>query len=429
MSVLGQLAAEATAWREAWRGRRANPIAQQAALECRRRDARRPAWLPCSRFMFFCTALISSVTAYLLVIAYLRFSAVAGSSIASRSFAHGALLWGGLQVLDSAVVLAILWLAERLALSFWYSGGLLAAYPGARGALGSEMAGSRLSDHEYVMGALQHVLHLCWRPLLVLGGLSALDGFIHQSGWLGAPYGDMLPGWRPEQLPVLALLALLTALLKPICGLLAVWATALVLLSFGPWWRHAAVSYIAAGLTLAWHLPGLLCVLPGTLGQQVTDWMGDALPWMFSEPLILLNLMLLLLVFCVEAHTTSPLRAHQYWMRPGMPAMRLILVSGALVILCFAMGNAYALINGASYGYTDEPGMLSFIFWPVLTVSSANPMSLQTLVSAGAGEAWWQAFAVLGLLGLAQASLTLLLLLIFAGHARAAVYLRRSVLG
>ena len=342
MSVLGQLAAEAQAWREAWRGRRANPIALQAALECRRRDARRPAWLPCSRFMFFCTALISSVTAYLLVIAYLRFSAVAGSSIASRSFAHGALLWGDVQVLDSAVVLAILWLAERLALSFWYSSALLAAYPGARGALTSEMAGSRLTDYEYVVGALQHVTRLCWTPLLLLSGLSALDGFIFMSQLLDPPTVDSAAFWRPGQLPVLALLALLTALLKPICGLLAVWASALVLLSFSPWWRHAAVTYIAAGLALAWHLPGLLCVLPGDAGAVSGAAGGRCAAHALAQPWMAPVLLLILVLLAVEAHTTSPLQAHQRWARRGVPAMRLILVASALAILLFTIGNGMA---------------------------------------------------------------------------------------
>lgn len=432
MSVLGQLAAEAQAWREAWRGRRANPIAVQAALECRRRAARRPAWLPCSRFMFCCTALVSSVTAYLLVIAYLRFSAVAGSSIASRSFAQGALLWGCVQVLDSAVVLAILWLAERLAQSFWYSSTLLAAYPGARGALTSEMAGSRLTDYEYVVGALQHVTRLCWTPLLLLSGLSALDGFIYESGWLGAPtYGGTIPVWRPEQLPVLALLALLTALLKPICGLLAVWASSVVLLSFSPWWRHAAAAYIAAGLAFAWHLPGSLCVLPGTLGQFVAVWVGDVLSMLFTQPWMAPVLLLILVLLAVEAHTTSPLQAHQRWARRGVPAMRLILVTSALAILMFTIGNGMAYrIDDSTYSSFDEPQqLLPAVLWPELVSSAASPMSLRPGFTPEAGQLWWRTCLGLGSHGLAQGVLPLLFLLIFAGHARASVYVRRSVLG
>lgn len=432
MSFPGQLAAEARAWREAWRARRDNPIAQQAALECCRRDARRPAWLPCSRFMFVCTALVSSVTAYLLVVAYLRFSAAAGSSIASRSFAHGALLWGCVQVLESAVVLAILWLAERLALSFWYSSTLLAVYPGARGAISSEVAGSRITDYEYVVGALQHVTRLCWTPLMLLAGLGALDGFIYESGWLGAPFGGTVPGWSPGQLPALALLALLTALLKPICGLLAVWASAVVLLSFGPWWRRAAATYIAAGLALAWHLPGLLCVLPGTPGQYLAVWAGDAFELLFSEQwdVAALLLLLALLLLILEAHTTSPRRAQQFWTLRGVPAMRLIVVTSVLAIVLFAVGNGMAYrIDDSNYSSFNEPqDELPALLWPELMSSAASPMPLRPGFTPEIGQLWWRTCLGLGVRGMVQGGLPLLFLLIFAGHARAAVFIRRSVL-
>jgi hypothetical protein len=430
MSLPGQLAAEAQAWREAWRGRRANPISLQAALESRRRAAQRPAWLPCSRFMFVCTALISSATAYLLVIAFLRFTAVAGSSVASRSFAHGALLWGCVQVLDSAVVLALLWLAERLALSFWYSGGLLAAYPGARGALGSEIAGSRITDYEYVVGALQHVTRLCWSPLLLLSGLSALDGFVYSWQLLSEQSTANAAASPPGQLAWLALLAVLTALLKPVCGLLAVWATVLVLLSFSPLWRSAAVTHIVVWLALAWHLPGLACVLPGTLGQYMTMYVGNVLPALFSESWVPLLVLLGLLALAVEAHTTSPLRAHQNWACQGVPAMRLILVSGALVVLCSGSGNLIAYMASSEiYPSTSDLPSWLLVFWPVLASSAASLMPLLSMPASVMMQASPQLDPGLGLRALAQAGLPLLLLLIFAGHARAAVYLRRSILG
>jgi hypothetical protein len=422
MSLLGQLRVEATAWRAAWRGRRLNPLAGQAALEFQRWAARRPAWRPCSRWMLFWGVLVSAATTYLLVVAYLRFQGVVGSSVVSRSFAATALLAGVVQVLDGAVLLASMWLLERLALAFWYSSALLAAHPGAREGPGGAFAASRLSDYEYVIGALQWVTRPCWTPLLLLAGLSALDEFLYGTGWIQTPPGAHLA------LPRIALAALMLALLKPVCGLLAIWATALVLLSFSPWWRHAAVSYFAAWLALAWQLPGVACVLPGMLGQMALFRIGDVVPRIFAEPWVAPVLLLLLMLLAAEAHSTSPLRAHQRFARWGMPALRPILACGLPVIAFFSIGNYIAFqLSDADQRWHWlglEPSTLSLVLWPVVASSAASPIPLLYYVSTEMLQGLWVALRLM-----AQAGMPLLLVLIFAGHARAAVFLRRSVLG
>lgn len=431
MAVLGRLGAEAAAWREAWRNRRDNPVALSAALQFARSSQRRPVWLPCSRFMFACAVLISGATAYLLVVAWQRFTAVSGSSVVTRGFARNALGWGGVQVLEGAQLLALLWLAERLVLALWYAGGLLATYPGARGALSPELAGSRLSDHECVTGALVYIARLCWTPMLVLGVLNTLDQFIYASGWLPLPGG---PGaaYSAEHLPWLALIALLSIVLKPLCGMLAVWAGALLLLSFGPWWRHAAVSYGAAALALLWHAPGLACALPGTAGQQLAGMLGYSLWWSEFAPSLVLLLIVLLLLLAAEAHATSPLGAYSFGARRQAPALRLVLATGAVAVLLGGLVNLCAYLVNEPYVWGDDdlPTTLSLALWPAMAVSVACPLSLTALV-ADYGHSATPAGAYLGLSlrAVVQLGVPLGLALIFAGHARAALYVRRSVLG
>jgi hypothetical protein len=435
VELLGRLGAEAGAWRTAWRARRDNPLAASAALAYRRAVARRPAWLPCSPFMCACLLLVSAATTYLLGVAWLRFDELAASLLASRGFALRALGWAGVQLLESSAVLVLLWLGERLALSFRYATVLLATHHGARGGLSPELAASGLSDHDVVVGALQHLTRLCWPPLLLLAVLDVLVQFIYASDLLTSPVlAAVMHGRQTVQLAWFILLMLLALLLKPLCGLLAVWAGGLLLLCLGPWWRSAPLAYGAAALALAWQAPGLACALPGQLGGWVLYASRYALVWRTCDPAVMALLPLLLLLLSLAALRADPLRAYAYWARRGMPAMRPLLacaIAAALfagvVILCaqLAPANPYS-------GSRTPPWLaqLGYWLWPALTTASACPLPLQDMArSYAAGKLLSEGFVNLGLRWAVLGGTPLALALLFAAQARAAVCLRRRVLG
>jgi hypothetical protein len=426
---------EAQSWRAAWRTRRDNPIAVQAALEMRRRAERRPGWLMCSPWMLGWSLLISGFTTYLLIAAYLRFMAVAPSSVASHSFAINALLWTVVQLFDAATVLLLLWLLERVAAACIYCSGMLASYHGARGGLSGELALTPLNDYECVAGVLQHVLHLCLAPVVLLSIVACADQFLGVMGVLQGQAPDPAAGWPGGQLLWLGLAALLSLPVKIIGALAAILATALTLLSFSPWWRYPSVTFGAVVLALAWHLAGVISAPPGRMGLWGYSGLGDWLPAVFTSRWPALLLLAGLLVLIIAAHAWTPLITYSTCARWGMPALRVIASTGLLCILFFA-ASAFANYDNNSFWASGAPpyslgvwDMAPALCWPVQAASIACPLLWSENILRL--EQWtrttllisfiWHALAVMGI--------PLLLLLVYAGHARQAVFVRRRVLG
>lgn len=432
---LGRMQSEVRAWRAAWRGRRDNPIAIQAALELRRRAGRRPAWLICSPFMFWWGVAVSACTTYVLVLAYLRFHAVAGSSIAAPAFALNALWWSVLQLLDAADLLLLLLLLERLSAAFFFSSSALAGYRGARGSINGELAVTALSDHECVVGVLQHGLKLCYTPVVWLSVASTADLLLYACIMPSPQLAGPGPLWPGGQLAWLIGAAALTVPVRIIAALAAVLAGVLVLLSFSPWWRLASVTSGAAVLALLWQMLALASAPPGRFGAISMYYFTDWLPVVFHTPWPALIVVCGLAVLIGLAHAWTPLRTYSAGARWGMPALRTIVSTGLLCILfftvgSFANGEDELTWSGVRQDYPEATSFLASLAWQAQAVSVACPLPLVLNEEDDNKDSSTKTLAIsLVLRSLIITVMPLLLIAMYLGHARQAVFVRRRVLG
>jgi hypothetical protein len=434
LNYIGRLLSEIRAWRAAWAARRDNPIAIQAALELRRRARRRPAWLICSPFMFWWSVAVSACTTYVLVLAYLRFHAVAGSSIASPAFALTALWWSALQLLDAADLLLVLLLLERLSAAFFFCSNALAGYRGARGSISGELAVTALSDHDCVAGVLQHVLALCFRPVVWLSLVSTADLLLYACIMPSSQLAEAGPVWPGGQLAWLIGAALLTVPVRIVAALAAVLAGALTLLSFSPWWRYSSVTSGAAVLALMWHLLAVASAPPGRYAEITLYYFADWLPLVFRTPWPGLIVAAGLAVLIGFGHAWSPLSTYRAGARWGMPALRTIVSTGLLCILYFAVGSFAtreddALWPGVSQASMEETPMLASFAWQVQAASIACPLPLVIYAEDEDKTSAKTLVISLVLRSLIITVMPLLLIAMYLGHARQAVFVRRRVLG
>jgi hypothetical protein len=415
-------------WAQAWRGRSDNPLARRAALTQARRAQRGSPWR-CSWWLLSCGILISGATACLLAQAVLRFGALGSSGIASTAYAHNALLWSTLQVLDGAVLFGVAWLLERLAQAGWFCT-LWLAQPGVgRPGIGEDYCASPLSTEDYAVGALAHALRLCLGPCIMLGVFGAANQLCaviaQRQGTLAAP----CPAWPGGELVWLCVGAGLSGLLRCAGSLAAVLATLLLLLALSPYWRNAAAAYLAPVTALAWHALAALSNPPGRrpwAADPSSDWLAlvFAAPqaaWITGAGLVLLGL---------EAYIWRGPRTLALHARWGLGAARLLAACGGLCILWILIGRfinydeLYAHLSQTHTSMPDLRSLLPATLWPLSAISGAYSVPVLEQLAEVKDASALLLLKALGLRALALL-IPLGLGIIFLGHLRTAIWLKR----
>ncbi len=434
-------------WAAAWRERRNNPLARLLSAEAHNSQQRRSPYY-ISPWMTCCSVLLCALTAYLLWRAYLAFGALGSGAVVSTAAVRHMLAWAFVQLADSAALLSLCWLLERLATAYRCAAGLLLKPRLSRHTMLDELVPASFSGPELITGALLHVLRLTWLPLLaiVLGSAAAQLSAVLAARTGGfAPAG---PGWPGGELAWLIGLTGLSLPLRLLSGTLALLAGALLLLCCSPYWRTSAPAQILAALAVGWHALAYSAAAPGHMPWGAS-WAGGWLALVFATPAPWLLLIGGLGLLALEAQLWHTPRARQLLARGGLGALRLVAALGLLGVLLLGVGR-FADFDTAYYAGAasariplEVRALLPQLCWPLQAASATALMTpadpgpaLPQLPALGGSSmlveaqpeipptamAWLKSFGLQALLMLLLPLLTCIVLL---GHARSAVWLRR----
>jgi hypothetical protein len=425
VEVQGELIA-AGGWLSAWRDRRDNPLAREAAwrIEGSARGWRLP-------IMLWPVLVIQSAIATCLIYqSYLHFQTLAPSASISRAYALNTLLWAVTTLLDSAVVVCGAWLVMQLLIAFFASCGFLTRRPGWGARLSAELAASPLPDAAVVAGAGLNALRLVRAPLVLLAVIAAAD----QLAGVCAAHQDVLfapagAGWPGAAWLWALLAAMLIAALKAVSGALVVLAGVWALLCFSAYWRHAALPGIAWAGAMLYQM---FCCYVGWPGRGPfirpgSDWLAEV--FRSPAPVMLLGVGLILLA--LESQLWPGPLANRYLARRGFGALHTLLVCGLLIGLLLWVGRFidYDMLFFNYYNSKASlPEMRAWapsIGWPLQAAGISCPIPALEQTFSQPGASALVLFRLIALRGLMLLGFPLFLCVIFSGHARIAVWLAR----